>query len=350
MSIEPNSTQDTDVRQAIPTQGVPASGEPHKPHRGLRIGGAIGAGTLAIAALLVLVSSVLGSTPAAPATAARASVVNVAVTSPTSNSVIAADAVTVRGTVTPDDADVQVQGHPAAVSDGVFVGTASLHGGKTTIDVIGSAPDAAPGSTSVVVDRQSESGSHAGSHAGSGSSPAPAAVPAPSYSVPSGSYGQASCGGELTVGPDTSCAFAENVRSAYESSGAGTVSAYSPVTGETYEMTCSSGAYVECSGADNASVYFPAASAGDSYYAPEQDYEAQTATAPAGQTSCGDGLSVGPDTTCVFAENVRSAYESSGPGTVMAYSPVTNRTYAMRCTAGETVVCTGGNNATVYFS
>src|SRR4029077_11501447 len=64
---------------------------------------------------------------------------------------------------------------------------------------------------------------------------------------------------------------------------------------------------------------------------------------PSGETSCTDELSIGPNTTCPFAEDVRAAYEASGPGTVMAYSPVTHLTYAMTCSDGSYVVCTGGN-------
>ncbi len=47
---------------------------------------------------------------------------------------------------------------------------------------------------------------------------------------------------------------------------------------------------------------------------------------------------------------MRAAYWQHGPGTVMAYSPVTHRTYAMSCSRGAVVVCTGGNDASVYFS
>jgi hypothetical protein len=71
-----------------------------------------------------------------------------------------------------------------------------------------------------------------------------------------------------------------------------------------------------------------------------------------GSTSCGGQLSVGPATTCPFAENVRTAYEEevgSGSATVYAYSPVTEKLYEMRCTAGTPHVCTGGNRASVYF-
>jgi hypothetical protein len=80
--------------------------------------------------------------------------VSVNVTSPTSGSVIAADKVTIRGTVSPTNAVVQIQGKPAAVGNGVFTGTASLHGGKTTIDIIGSAAGATPGSTNLTITRQ----------------------------------------------------------------------------------------------------------------------------------------------------------------------------------------------------
>jgi hypothetical protein len=75
-------------------------------------------------------------------------------------------------------------------------------------------------------------------------------------------------------------------------------------------------------------------------------------TSTTGTTSCGGELSVGPATTCPFAENVRAAYEEelgSGSGIAYAYSPVTEKLYEMQCTAGAPHVCTGGNNASVYF-
>lgn len=69
-------------------------------------------------------------------------------------------------------------------------------------------------------------------------------------------------------------------------------------------------------------------------------------------SDCGEELSVGPNTTCGFAANVRSDYYSeigAGEGTVYSYSPATGRVYAMYCTAGAPHVCTGGNDASVYF-
>jgi hypothetical protein len=71
-----------------------------------------------------------------------------------------------------------------------------------------------------------------------------------------------------------------------------------------------------------------------------------------GSSSCGGELSVGANTTCPFAENVEASYFNeigSGSGTVIAYSPVTGKTYSMYCTAGTPHVCTGGDDASVYF-
>lgn len=68
-----------------------------------------------------------------------------------------------------------------------------------------------------------------------------------------------------------------------------------------------------------------------------------------GRTDCGDGLSVGPNTTCAFARVVRAEYRRTGASVIEAYSPVTGQTYRMSCTAGSPHVCTGGNNASVYF-
>jgi hypothetical protein len=67
-------------------------------------------------------------------------------------------------------------------------------------------------------------------------------------------------------------------------------------------------------------------------------------------TSCGGNLSVGPNTTCAFAANVRAAFYAAGGGNVNVdvYSPVTGRYYTMYCVAGVPSVCRGGNNAVVY--
>lgn len=66
------------------------------------------------------------------------------------------------------------------------------------------------------------------------------------------------CGSGVFAGPKTSCAFALNVRRAYQDSGgSSTINAYSPTTGRTYTMHCArSGGSVTCLGGDDASVTF----------------------------------------------------------------------------------------------
>ena len=75
--------------------------------------------------------------------------------------------------------------------------------------------------------------------------------------TPSVSSGGTDCGGGLHAGPNTSCAFAANVKAAYdEAPGASaSVQVFSPVTGQTYTMSCApAGNGVTCSGGNNASV------------------------------------------------------------------------------------------------
>jgi hypothetical protein len=62
------------------------------------------------------------------------------------------------------------------------------------------------------------------------------------------------CGGQVSAGADTSCPFAQNVAADY--TGTGLDEAYSPVTGETYDMNCSGSDPVVCTGGDNAFVEF----------------------------------------------------------------------------------------------
>ncbi len=215
--------------------------------------------SLALGALSLYVTG-CGSTSTSVTTtvAGTPGVVTLVVTSPTSGSVINADSVTVRGTVTPLNAVVMVQGRTAAVGNGIFSADATLHAGRTTIDVIGSAPGAAPGSTSVTITRQSTAPAPPSGATSSGSGGGGGATPGTAYAPPSGGGGQTPCGGGLSVGPNTTCAFAENVRSAYGASGPGTVAVFSPVTNQTYSMTCNNQASgVVCTGGNNASVYFP---------------------------------------------------------------------------------------------
>ncbi|AAS05070.1 hypothetical protein PICSAR240_03901 [Mycobacterium avium subsp. paratuberculosis] len=99
--------------------------------------------------------------------------------------------------------------------------------------------------------------------------PAPTVVkPAPALPPPGGTTVFSICpdGHEGVVGGHTSCAFAENVRRTFYASGmADTFTAFSPVTGDAYEMTCAGRypAYFEdgstkvstrCYGGNNAEV------------------------------------------------------------------------------------------------
>lgn len=73
----------------------------------------------------------------------------------------------------------------------------------------------------------------------------------------SGSSLRVSCGGNLSVGSNTTCPFAQNVQSAWYAAGGGTVTveAYSPVTNRYYTMFCSAGVPTVCRGGNNAVVY-----------------------------------------------------------------------------------------------
>ena len=62
------------------------------------------------------------------------------------------------------------------------------------------------------------------------------------------------CGGQVSAGADTSCPFAQNVAADY--TGTGLDEAYSPVTGDTYDMNCSGSDPVVCTGGNNAFVEF----------------------------------------------------------------------------------------------
>jgi hypothetical protein len=93
--------------------------------------------------------------------------------------------------------------------------------------------------------------------AGKVGAPAAGTSPAPEGSSSSGS---GNCGGSLSANEVTTCGFAENVEDAYYAeigSGAGTVRAYSPTTGEMYSMYCTAGSPHECTGGKDAAVYFP---------------------------------------------------------------------------------------------
>jgi hypothetical protein len=72
-------------------------------------------------------------------------------------------------------------------------------------------------------------------------------------------------------------------------------------------------------------------------------------------TACDQNISVGPHTTCGFADNVfrafaREAAQGSEEASVTATSPATRKTYTVRCgTTHEVTVCTGSTSARVRF-
>ena len=94
--------------------------------------------------------------------------------------------------------------------------------------------------------------------------------------------------------------------------------------------------------------------AGHATPAAQRNTTSPVPAAPAGTTSCGAGINVGPNTSCSFAQNVEQAYFHGGGGNslVTAYSPATGLTYTIDCTGGVPHVCTGGTtrNASIYFT
>jgi hypothetical protein len=174
--------------------------------------------------------------------------------------------------------------------------------------------------------------------------------------------GTTSCGGDLSVGPGTSCSFAQNVEQAYDvtSGGPQTVTAFSPATGITYTINCTGGTPHVCSGGTtrNASLYFTSGPTGaNTASGGPAPIAIPPGTSTSGTHGCGGSVTGNGVTSCPFAQNVfqayARAYQSNGEepaGSVTAYSPVTNETYVMSCgTNGVTVDCTGAKGALVSF-
>jgi hypothetical protein len=88
-------------------------------------------------------------------------------------------------------------------------------------------------------------------------SAAPGPAPQTRAPAPAPAARGASCGGNLSVGANTSCAFAAYVEAALSDAGGGsrTLSVYSPTTGKFYTMTCVAGVPTVCRGGNNAVVY-----------------------------------------------------------------------------------------------
>jgi hypothetical protein len=175
----------------------------------------------------------------------------VQVTSPSDGATVRANRITVRGTVSPADAAVQVLGRPAQVSNSLFSSSVSLRPGTNDIDVVATAPGTDPTTTAVTVvrSRRPQAKKQGGTDQAS-------SAPAPDRST-SPTSGRTDCGDGIEAGPNTSCPFARNVVEAYRQTGGGTVRVFSPVTRTWYSMSCTSSPPHVCTGANNASVYFP---------------------------------------------------------------------------------------------
>ncbi len=200
------------------------------------------------------------------------------------------------------------------------------------------------------------------SHPASALAPAPAPT-VPNTTTPPDGGGMESCGGDVEVlASTTSCPFGLLVEQAYlESSGGNTtVTAPSPVTGQTYEMYCTGGSPHVCTGGVKAEVMFYASPQSSPSPSPSPTPSPSPPPGNSGTTQdCGPNnstISVNSVTTCGFAANVFKAYwqdwQQSGAQsyTVTAHSPQTGKDYSMDCTTdGTTVTCMGGNNALVTF-
>jgi serine/threonine protein kinase len=173
--------------------------------------------------------------------------------------------------------------------------------------------------------------------------------------------GITSCAGDVTVGPNTSCGFGENVEQAYDEGGGGdtAVSAYSPATGATYTIDCTGGVPHVCTGGTthDASVYFTSGPTSGQPVTPETSSTASPIVPPGNLRACDQNISAGPVTSCSFAENVFVAYyddyKANGvqsTNAIEASSPVTHQSYTMDCSTDDvTVNCTGGTNSFVTF-
>ena len=204
---------------------------------------------------------------------ASSGAVHVQVTAPVDGSTTSAERVTVRGIVTPEDATVQVAGQAAQVGSGLFTTSVPLQPGVNQLDVVATAQGGTPVSTTIEVTRAHSSSTPASAPArqqpkstpnstaasngtaASNSTPAPSGSSAASSSAEGGSPEGTDCGGGLHAGQGTSCAFAENVRNAYNEAPGAYLQVYSPTTEQSYAMECTPvGAGVSCHGGNYAVV------------------------------------------------------------------------------------------------
>ena len=169
---------------------------------------------------------------------------SVQVSSPSDGSVVRTSRITVRGTVSPPTATVQVLGRQAQVGNGIFTVSVPIHTGNNDIDVVAGGAGITPSTITFLITRKTAKKKSV-----------------TRYIDRSGgtvvNRGKTGCGNGIYVGPNTTCVFASNVADVYYSNPSSTIEVYSPVTNNTYMMSCTSGSPHVCTGGNNASVYFP---------------------------------------------------------------------------------------------
>src|SRR2546429_10029773 len=104
---------------------------------------------MVLLAAIVIVS--LGLVGCGGSNKTASSNVTLQISAPQDGDSINADRATVRGTVTPTDATVQILGKPAQVGNGVFVGSGPLHAGSKAIGLGARAAAAAPATSTRTV-------------------------------------------------------------------------------------------------------------------------------------------------------------------------------------------------------
>ena len=133
--------------------------------------------------------------------------------------------------------------------------------------------------------------------------------------APTPAAGPTSCGGNLSVGPNTSCRFAQNVEKAYSQTTGGSqvVTASNPATGITHTIDCSGGSAHVCTGgtAHGASVYFTSTLSTSTSSAASAASAGPSSTASL--HACDQNIYVGASTSCQFAENIFYEYSAVIP-------------------------------------
>lgn len=113
-----------------------------------------------------------------------------------------------------------------------------------------------PASTTFNIGRLRDAVRNVNRGAGSARPPAPppGAAPPPAAAAPPAAA-PSTCGDGVSVNSSTSCPFGRNVAEAYRGSGgASSIEVFSPVTKQTYTMSCSGGIPTVCRGGNNAVV------------------------------------------------------------------------------------------------